>query len=289
MGAEGSKAAADARSPAPSDGASDAPATCPMREAPGGVAPPAATASTSAPTPAGGTASAADAGSGCPFGGRKAAAAPANASACSSDTVSPPEGEVLDPRNRMPLLPQTKGPQQTAELSTDRVISSIPKSGAGENWKYPSHQQFYWALLRKNKEAEEEDIASIVRTHNTTNEITWQSVLEWEKLHERSCATPSLTRFEGRDSDLSLGGWFSSRFSYRGKPFDRHDWYVDRCGQRVVRYVIDFYDDPKAGNVQEITVEARPALDNFAALADRCRRPGWQVKRVWQALFGTTE
>ena len=30
-------------------------------------------------------------------------------------------------------------------------------------------------------------------------------------------------------------------------PFDRHDWFVDRCGQEV-RYVIDFYfDDDKAG------------------------------------------
>lgn len=31
-------------------------------------------------------------------------------------------------------------------------------------------------------------------------------------------------------------------------PFDRHDWYVDRCGEEV-RYVIDFYfDDDKAGS-----------------------------------------
>ena len=30
-------------------------------------------------------------------------------------------------------------------------------------------------------------------------------------------------------------------------PFDRHDWFVDRCGEEV-RYVIDFYfDDDKAG------------------------------------------
>lgn len=30
-------------------------------------------------------------------------------------------------------------------------------------------------------------------------------------------------------------------------PFDRHDWFVDRCGDEV-RYVIDFYfDDDKAG------------------------------------------
>jgi hypothetical protein len=33
----------------------------------------------------------------------------------------------------------------------------------------------------------------------------------------------------------------------RPLPFDRHDWYVDRCGKEV-RYVIDFYfDEDKAG------------------------------------------
>jgi len=30
-------------------------------------------------------------------------------------------------------------------------------------------------------------------------------------------------------------------------PFDRHDWYLDRCGEEV-RYVIDFYfHEEKAG------------------------------------------
>lgn len=36
-------------------------------------------------------------------------------------------------------------------------------------------------------------------------------------------------------------------------PFDRHDWFVDRCGEEV-RYVIDFYfHEDRAG-----TPEARP-------------------------------
>ena len=35
-------------------------------------------------------------------------------------------------------------------------------------------------------------------------------------------------------------------------PFDRHDWYVDRCGQEV-RYVIDFYfHEDKAGTAEVI-------------------------------------
>ena len=37
------------------------------------------------------------------------------------------------------------------------------------------------------------------------------------------------------------------------RPFDRHDWVVDRCGEEV-RYVIDFYfNEDKAG-----TPEVRP-------------------------------
>ena len=40
-------------------------------------------------------------------------------------------------------------------------------------------------------------------------------------------------------------------------PFDRHDWYVDRCGQEV-RYVIDFYfHEDKAGT---------PEVGNFDCL-----------------------
>lgn len=38
-------------------------------------------------------------------------------------------------------------------------------------------------------------------------------------------------------------------------PFDRHDWFVDRCGEEV-RYVIDFYfDDDKAGTSEVRSVE----------------------------------
>ena len=41
-------------------------------------------------------------------------------------------------------------------------------------------------------------------------------------------------------------------------PFDRHDWYVDRCGQEV-RYVIDFYfDDALAGKPEVSLVVVFP-------------------------------
>jgi hypothetical protein len=35
-------------------------------------------------------------------------------------------------------------------------------------------------------------------------------------------------------------------------PFDRHDWYLDRCGEEV-RYVIDFYfHEDKAGTPEVV-------------------------------------
>lgn len=221
-------------------------------------------------------------GGGCPFGFAKDGGGSGGA------TVTSPAGEVLNPRNMMPALPQTPAPEQTVALSKDRETSTIPKADDAGNWVYPSPQQFYHALLRKNKDPDAEAMEAVVKVHNVTNERTWNQVLEWERLHAKQCATPGLIRFVGRSTDLSWGAWYSKFLSYRGVPFDRHDWYVDRCGQKTVRYVIDYYDDPLAAENDDlqITVETRPAIDSLGAFIDRLRRPGWQVCRMWYALFG---
>lgn len=54
-------------------------------------------------------------------------------------------------------------------------------------------------------------------------------------------------------------------------PFDRHDWIVRRpqTGEEV-RYVIDYYSappDPDGSPVMSLDV--RPALDNFASVKQR--------------------
>ena len=53
-------------------------------------------------------------------------------------------------------------------------------------------------------------------------------------------------------------------------PFDRHDWYVDRCG-REVRYIIDFYHDEAATGMEAFQLDVRPALDSWTAVLDRAK------------------
>lgn len=80
---------------------------------------------------------------------------------------------------------------------------------------------------------------------------------------------PKLHRFLGRPDDLSPKAWLKHwLFGYR-KPFDRHDWYIDRCGTQV-RYVIDFYSGNSDPNSPiSFHLDVRPAVDNFASLKDR--------------------
>ena len=46
-------------------------------------------------------------------------------------------------------------------------------------------------------------------------------------------------------------------------PFDRHDWYVDRCGEEI-RYVIDFYfHEDKAGTPEVGSASQAPTAAPF--------------------------
>jgi cytochrome c heme-lyase len=64
-------------------------------------------------------------------------------------------------------------------------------------------------------------------------------------------------------------------FRYQ-RPFDRHDWVVDRCGTRV-RYVIDYYTGKTGpnglgGNPLSFYIDARPALDTWQGVRMRFAR-----------------
>lgn len=188
---------------------------------------------------------------------------------------------------------------QRLPLSTSRAASSIPKAGVAAvvvsskedggkkqivgdvTWTYPSPQMFFNALRRKGKGADvsEQDMESVVSAHNAMNELTWRRVAAWERaLHREDsapCGGPRLARFLGRPHDLSPAAraeyWLSSKGKEARLPFDRHDWYVDRCGKEV-RYVIDFYfDESKAGTPQAFDLRVRPALDSPEAALDRVK------------------
>lgn len=202
----------------------------------------------------------------------------------SSSATATGQQYVLDPRNNMPVAAnQAPFPGQKALLSTDRVESNIPKGGTDGTWVYPSPQMFFNALKRKGKgdDVEERDMESVVHAHNTMNELTWREVYAWEMLHRHECGHPTLMRFLGRPDDYSPLARIRQWFGDGALPFDRHDWYIDRCGKEV-RYVIDFYfDDEKAGSPDAFSLVVRPALDGPGAALDRVKMGIYEVCAKW--------
>ncbi|KAI8981648.1 cytochrome c/c1 heme lyase-domain-containing protein [Mycotypha africana] len=154
----------------------------------------------------------------------------------------------------------------------EREMSTIPRSNSDDKlWVYPSEQMFFNAMKRKNWDPDEKDMAVVVPIHNAVNEMAWQKILEWERLHTTECNQPRLEKFEGKPKDITPKARLRSFFGY-ALPFDRHDWVVDRCGQKVT-YVIDFYtgkQDPNKPMSLSFYLDVRPALTP-TGLWDRLR------------------
>ncbi|KAG6332888.1 hypothetical protein ID866_6195 [Astraeus odoratus] len=176
-------------------------------------------------------------------------------------------------------------PSNPSSLSTDREVSSIPRTD-NENWVYPSEVQFFAAMARKNHNPHGPDMKTIVPIHNAVNERAWSEVMKWEAGRGGDrCGGVKLVNFKGRPNDMtpkarvmSLLGSVPLRYS---APFDRHDWIIDRCGTRI-RYVIDFYTGRSAGassNNVSFYLDVRPALDNWEGVRMR-------VENVIGDLFG---
>ena len=59
------------------------------------------------------------------------------------------------------------------------------------------------------------------------------------------------------------------------KPFDRHDWVIERSNGEEVRYVIDFYGGarqlPQGSNNKPVSIylDVRPAADSVSAVVAR--------------------
>jgi cytochrome c heme-lyase len=212
-------------------------------------------------------------------------------------------GVALDPStsaNMMHAPNQRPAPGQKWLLPTERQRSSIPrgdfvpghqedktaqelaksggKTGDGgeggedkKNWVYPSEQMFFNAMNRKGWGPKEEDMPVVIKIHNAVNERTWMEVMKWEAMHAE-CNEPKLFKFMGRPKDLSPKARVNELMGYK-KPFDRHDWVVDRCGQHV-RYIIDFYEgnvDRTRDGRQGFFLDTRPALDSPGAFVDRLK------------------
>lgn len=218
--------------------------------------------------------------------------------------------QPIDKTNQMPkgVRTQMPTPTQRAEISTDRVKSSIPKGGNTESdstWTYPSPQQFYNALARKGKlgdDTSEEDMESVVALHNNMNEKTWAQVVEWEKQTYNPTSTPKLLKFQGRPHDLSPKATLKHYLLGHPLPYDRHDWTVLRDDGSTVRYVIDYYyDDTRALETEEsakpslhdrnatpsLLVDVRPALDGpseFVARAVQMPYKLWSEQTTFQPL-----
>ena len=215
-------------------------------------------------------------GGGCPVK-HNPSPPPQQSSGCpvkhNSNSSQHPEYNVysqpIDKTNQMPSGVKTQLPSshQKAELSTERVSSSIPKgSTESSTWTYPSPQQFYNALVRKGKldaDTTEEDMESVVALHNNMNEKTWATVVEWEKQIFSDKETPKLLKFQGRPHDLSPKAALKHYLLGHPLPYDRHDWTVIRSDNSTVRYVIDYYYDET--RARETPDSAKPSKDDRSA------------------------
>ncbi|KAJ6164154.1 hypothetical protein N7470_002826 [Penicillium chermesinum] len=183
-------------------------------------------------------------------------------------------------------------------LSTDREVSSIPRAGdngppracpqsnsespspyaashgcpsnaetetgrdeATGNWIYPSEKQFFEALMRKGNTPGSTSFRFGARN------IKWERNAPSEDPGSKKCGGPKLYSFRGLGVEpqflsprARLNGWLGYQ-----RPFDRHDWVVERCGGEHVEYVIDFYQGKAGGTSTQpgLTGNAGPGKLSF--------------------------
>ncbi|KAK5712168.1 Cytochrome c1 heme lyase [Elasticomyces elasticus] len=167
--------------------------------------------------------------------------------------------------------PNLSTPEQAALPKASASHGSPPANAQGDtgfdklsgNWIYPLQSQFFAAMRRKGHEAEAKDMETIIPIHNAVNEKAWAEILEWERPWSEGCGGPKLVSFAGDSKSLTPRARWKGLWGY-SRPFDRHDWVVDRCGKRV-EYVIDFYSG-KGGRVGDeglnFYLDVRPKLNS---------------------------
>lgn len=184
--------------------------------------------------------------------------------AAEGDSFESCNSQVIDEKQKFSTHSNT-------HLPTERQISSIPRSQENKNWVYPSEKQFFDAMRRKNWNPNVTDMKTIVPIHNAVNEMAWFNILNWEKAYKEQslkCGGVKLTSFKGVQH-LTPRAWFNTNILGYQKPFDRHDWVVDRCGTQI-EYVIDFY----SGNSKSpsLYLDVRPKINSWEGVKLRLMR-----------------
>ncbi|CUM62982.1 uncharacterized protein PRCAT00000543001 [Priceomyces carsonii] len=191
----------------------------------------------------------------------------ARAAWASKVSVTPVLSEGIEEECNSDRIEKSSYPSHSdVNLPTDRDVSSIPRTSSGSNWVYPSQKQFFEAMKRKNWDPEARDMKTIVPIHNAVNEMAWHQILRWERGNYedamKKCGGIKLTSFKGDSKKLTPRAWFKSTLLGYDKPFDRHDWKIDRCGVEI-DYVIDFYG---GSDQRPVHLDVRPKINSWEGL-----------------------
>jgi cytochrome c heme-lyase len=221
--------------------------------------------------------------------------------ALASQPTSNTEWSSLTARSTLNSSVPPATASHTSPPNSETETGHDPATG---NWIYPSERQFYDALIRKNNipasatSARElaTSVASIIPIHNAVNERAWAEILEWEKNAptsdpgSQSCGGPRLYSFRGLGTEerfLSPRARFNGWMGYQ-RPFDRHDWVVQRCGGERVEYVIDFYQGksiyPASSTASGLTDTSTGKLSFYLDVRPKLNSvEGWQMRfsRFW--------
>jgi cytochrome c heme-lyase len=136
------------------------------------------------------------------------------------------------------------------------------------------------------KEGEERANQALGTAENPFDTTTWDHA---------SIPPPKLLRFTGRPTEptpksqiLQWLGWAMPETYGTAPPFDRHDWFVERCNEKgcaEVRYVIDYYEGPTEATGEPVFfLDVRPAIDGPRGAAERVVRYSTDV--WWRATGG---
>ncbi len=225
--------------------------------------------------------------------GAAAASVTASTHAATATERATQRAEVPDTAERELKLPSMTGAHHNVKVERaageagDFVPdSTIPAAGRGnsddgKNWLNPSANQLFRALARKNKPIESDDAPAVAMVHEMVTNGTWAAIMEYEAMHSHKCRAPKLDRFQGMDGIYSAKAKLV-RLMTGAVPFDRHDWYINRCGKEV-KYIIDYYEIPEPNGQISYSVDARPA-PTPSGIWDRMRM-AWKKWRAGEQVW----